>query len=150
VVVEVGTDLVLMINFEVVVALLLGVDISGPGILIGRCFGIALLALGLACWPVREYAESGAVAFRAMLTYNVLIALYLAYLGAVEHVGGCCCGRLLCCTCLIQTRKVRPARLGRKHGLSGRCEAVARRKRSVWQKMDENQAAVFRTYGNSF
>jgi hypothetical protein len=28
--------------------------------------------------------------------------------------------------------------------------AVARRKNSVEQKMDENQVAVFRTYGNSF
>ena len=28
--------------------------------------------------------------------------------------------------------------------------AVARRKNSVGQKMDENQAAIFRTYGNSF
>ena len=33
-------------------------------------------------------AESGSPAFRAMLIYNVLIALYLAYLGAAEHLGG--------------------------------------------------------------
>ena len=87
-VVEVGTGLVLMIDPAIVVTLLLGAEVSGVGTLLGRCFGIALLALGLACWPSRQRAESGAPAFRAMLTYNVLIALYLAYLGTVGHLGG--------------------------------------------------------------
>jgi hypothetical protein len=35
-----------------------------------------------------QRAESGSPAFRAMLTYNVLIALYLAYLGTVGHLRG--------------------------------------------------------------
>ena len=55
--VEVGTGLILMIRPAVVVTLLLGVDVSGTGILLGRCFGIALLALGLACWPGGQRAE---------------------------------------------------------------------------------------------
>ena len=50
-VVEVGTGLVLLIDPAIVVALLLGAEVSGVGTLLGRCFGIALLALGLACWP---------------------------------------------------------------------------------------------------
>ena len=87
-VVEIGTGLALMIDPAIVVRLLLGTDVSGTGILLGRCFGIALLALGLACWPGRQRAESGSPAFRAMLIYNVLIALYLAYLGTVEHLRG--------------------------------------------------------------
>jgi len=87
-VVEVGTGLVLMIDPAIVAALLLGAEISGVGTLLGRCFGIALLALGLACWPSRQRAESGSPAVRAMLTYNALIALYLTYLGTVEHIGG--------------------------------------------------------------
>jgi hypothetical protein len=87
-VVEVGTGLVLMIDPVIVVTLLLGTAISAEGMLLGRCFGIALLALGLACWPGQPHAESGSPAFRAMLTYNGLIALYLAYLGTVGHVGG--------------------------------------------------------------
>ena len=87
-VVEVGTGLVLLIDPAIVVTLLLGAEVSGVGTLLGRCFGIALLALGLACWPSRQRAESGAPAFRAMLIYNVLIALYLAYLGTVGHLGG--------------------------------------------------------------
>jgi hypothetical protein len=47
-----------------------------------------MLALGVACWPSRRRAERNASAFRAMLIYNVLIALYLAYLGTVVHLGG--------------------------------------------------------------
>jgi Ca2+/Na+ antiporter len=87
-VVEVGTGLALMIDPAIVATLLLGADVSGAGTLLGRFFGIALLALGLACWPSRQRAESSSPAFRAMLIYNVLIALYLAYLGTVGHLWG--------------------------------------------------------------
>lgn len=86
--VEVGTGLALIVDPAIVAALLLGADISGVGTLLGRFFGIALLALGLACWPSRQRAESGSPAFRAMLTYNALIALYLTYLGTAGHMGG--------------------------------------------------------------
>jgi Ca2+/Na+ antiporter len=87
-VVELGTGLVLVVDPAIVVTLLLGAEVSGTGTLLGRCFGIALLALGLACWPSRQRAGSGSPAFRAMSTYNALIALYLAYLGTVGRVGG--------------------------------------------------------------
>ena len=87
-VVEVGTGLALVIHPALVVGLLLGADVSGVGTLLGRCFGIALLALGLACWPSPARVERGSAAFRAMLIYNVLIALYLAYLGTIGHAGG--------------------------------------------------------------
>jgi len=70
-----------------VVRLLLGADISEGGMLVGRFFGIALLGLGLACWPARLCATSDSPAFRAMLVYNLLIALYLAYLGTGGHLG---------------------------------------------------------------
>jgi hypothetical protein len=87
-VVEVGTGLALAIDPTMVVSLLLGAEVSGTGTLLGRCFGIALLALGLACWPGPQHVESGWAAFRGMLTYNVLVALYLAYLGAIGHLAG--------------------------------------------------------------
>jgi Ca2+/Na+ antiporter len=77
-----------MIAPALVVALLLGAEVSGAGTLLGRCFGIALLALGVACWPSRQRAESGSPAFRAMLIYNTLIALYLVYLFTIRHLGG--------------------------------------------------------------
>ena len=85
---ELGTGLVLMIDPAIVVTLLLGSAVSGTGILLGRCFGIALLALGVACWPNRRRAERSLPAFRAMLAYNVLIALYLGYVGTVGHLRG--------------------------------------------------------------
>ena len=87
-VVEVGTGLLLIKYPAMVVTLLLGVEASRAGPPLGRCFGIALLALGLACWPRRQPTESGSPAFQAMLVYNALIALYLAYLGTVWHLGG--------------------------------------------------------------
>lgn len=87
-VVEAGTGLALMIDPTIVVSLLLGAEVSGAGTTLGRCFGIALLALGLACWPSRKGAESGSPALRAMWIYNVLIATYLAALGTVRHLGG--------------------------------------------------------------
>ena len=87
-VVEAGTGLVLLVDPAIVVALLLGAEVSGTETPLGRCFGIALLALGLACWPGPQRAESDSPAFRAMLVYNLLIASYLAYLGTVRHLGG--------------------------------------------------------------
>jgi hypothetical protein len=87
-VVEFGTGLVLMIDPVIVVTLLLGTEVSGTATLLARCFGIALLALGLACWPSEPRAGRGSPIFRAMLTYNVLIALYLAYVGTGGHLRG--------------------------------------------------------------
>jgi hypothetical protein len=87
-IVEVGTGLVLLIDPAIVVALLLGAEVSGAGTLLGRFFGIALLALGLACWPGRQHAERDSPAFRGMLVYNALIALCLAYLGTVGRLWG--------------------------------------------------------------
>jgi len=87
-IVEVGTGLALMIVPASVAPLLLGADLSGVGAVLSRCFGIALVALGLACWPRPQRAEDDSPAFRAMLTYNVLIALYLGYLGTLGHLRG--------------------------------------------------------------
>jgi hypothetical protein len=56
--------------------LLLGAELSGVAAILARCFGVSLLALGLA----RD--------FRTLLIYNALIALYLAYLGASGQASG--------------------------------------------------------------
>ena len=86
--VEMATGLALISGPTIVIALLAGVGASGEDISLGRFFGIALLALGLACWPGRQRTSSGSSIFRAMLTYNVLVALYLAYLGIFGHWRG--------------------------------------------------------------
>jgi hypothetical protein len=86
--VEVGTGLLLMIQPALVAALLLGGKENGAELRLGRVAGIAMFTLGLACWPSRLPAEAGSPAFRAMLTYNVLVALYLAGLGTMLHLDG--------------------------------------------------------------
>jgi Ca2+/Na+ antiporter len=87
-VVEIATGLALMADPAVVVRLLLGAEVSGIGLLLGRFFGIALLALGIACWPSMQRSDNDPPPFRAMLTYNALVALYLAYLGTAGHLQG--------------------------------------------------------------
>ena len=86
-IVEVGTGLALVIDPALVIALLVGESKSTEGMQLGRLAGVALIALGFACWPSRG-AESAAPAFRGMLFYNVMVALYLAYLGTLGHLSG--------------------------------------------------------------
>ena len=87
-IVEVATGLALIVDPAVVIALLLGTNEFGRLLPLVRAFGIALLGLGLACWPGRADATIVSPALRGMLVYNTLIALLLAYLGGVERAGG--------------------------------------------------------------
>jgi hypothetical protein len=86
-VVELGTGVALMVDPMVVVRLLLGAELSGVGVVAGRCFGIALLALGLACLP-RRGLKSDSPAQQGMAIYNALIALYLVGLGTLGSMQG--------------------------------------------------------------
>ena len=85
---EVATGLALIFKPALVVKLLLGVDASGMEMVIARCLGIGLFGLSFACWPDTQKSVSTTAAFRGMLLYNALMAAYLAYLGAIGHVGG--------------------------------------------------------------
>jgi len=87
-VVEIGTGLLLLIAPDRVVTLLLGAGTPGDAALLGRFLGIALLALGVACWPSRKHVKDGSPAFRGMLIYNAAVALYLASVGAFGQAGG--------------------------------------------------------------
>ena len=78
---EALTGLVLTIAPSLVIRLLFGADASGVTLAIGRLTGIALLGLGIACWPVRVATVEQAPALRAMSTYNVLATLYFVTLG---------------------------------------------------------------------
>src|SRR3954451_24654584 len=78
-IVEVGTGLALLIDPRLVVGLLIGARAPPDEIPLGRLPGIAILALGIACWPTGRI-ESGPGVFRGMLTYNVLMSLFLVYL----------------------------------------------------------------------
>jgi hypothetical protein len=70
----------LIANPGLVVRLLIGASLSDGGIAIARVCGFALLSLAIACLPngalVTERGTS------ALFTYNLLVALYIAYLGA--------------------------------------------------------------------
>ena len=87
---EAATGLALMTVPSLVVRLLLGAEISGASISLGRVAGFGLLSLGVACWPGRDATGTGA-ALRAMLTYNSLAALYFFSLA----IGGGLVGPLL-------------------------------------------------------
>src|SRR5262245_13053447 len=86
-VVEVLTGVALVIAPEVVARLLLGGDLNAVGVAVARVAGAALLALGLACWPSPGAPGRGPAA-AAMLTYNLLVTAYLAYLGASAEGAG--------------------------------------------------------------
>ena len=87
-IVEVATGFALLMNPRFVVGLLVGPNLPDQDIPMGRLPGIAILALGLACWPSEAAAEGASAASRGMLVYNVLIASFLVYLFKVGHLGG--------------------------------------------------------------
>lgn len=81
---EGGLGVILLMYPPIVVRLLLGGEIAGAGLIVSRFAGIALIGLGLACWP----GAGGRSAFYGMLTYSVLAMLYFVYIGVRgEFVG---------------------------------------------------------------
>lgn len=93
--IELGTAGALIIVPDIVAHLLLGSELSGGGIAVARVAGLALLALGLACWPGGE--EAARQAARALFVYNLLAGIYLGYL----RVGGGFVGYLLWPACVL-------------------------------------------------
>ena len=60
--------------------LLLGELLTGVAVPLARVAGIALIALGSACWPGPPLV--------GILSYSVLATLYLAYLGSAGSLTG--------------------------------------------------------------
>ena len=60
--------------------LLLGEELSGVAIPVARVTGIALIGLGLSCWPGPP--------LMGMVTYSAAVALYLTYVGVVGGFTG--------------------------------------------------------------
>jgi len=75
---EAATGLALLVVPSTVGRLLLGAELTGVAIPVARVTGIALIALGIACWP-------GRTALCGMLTYSALATAFLAYLGIRGH-----------------------------------------------------------------
>ena len=77
---EIATGLALLIAPSLVGQLLLGEELAGIAIPVARVAGIALIALGIACWPGPPRL--------GMLTYGAAVTLYLAYLGLAGGLTG--------------------------------------------------------------
>ena len=88
--IEAATGLGFIAVPALVVRLLLGAEISGASISLGRVAGVALLALGVACWfasyEVQNRAARGLVS--AMLLYNLGVALILGAAGLQSQPAG--------------------------------------------------------------
>ena len=72
-VLEVATGMTLLIVPSLVGRLLFGEELTGIVIPVARVLGIALIALGVCCWP-------SSTALCGMLTYSALVTLYLLFL----------------------------------------------------------------------
>ena len=77
---EAATGLALLIAPSLVGQLLLGEQLTGIAIPVARVAGIALVALGIACWPGPPLV--------GMLIYSAWVTLYLAYLGFAGGLAG--------------------------------------------------------------
>jgi hypothetical protein len=77
---EAGTGLALLIVPSLVGRLLLGEELTGIAMPVACVAGIALIALGVACWPGPPLV--------GMLAYSAAVTLYLAYVGFAGGLTG--------------------------------------------------------------
>jgi hypothetical protein len=77
---EAATGLALLIVPGLVGDLLLGAALTGEAAIVARVAGVALVGLGLACWPGPPRT--------GMLVYSTGVALYLGYLGVAGLANG--------------------------------------------------------------
>lgn len=77
---EVGTGLTLLVVPSLVGRWLFGEDLAGVALPVARVAGIALIGLGVACWP--------GTPLLGMLIYSAAVTLYLAYLGLADGLTG--------------------------------------------------------------
>lgn len=70
---ETATGLALLLVPSLVGQLLLGAELTGINVTLARVAGIALIGLGIACWPGPPRI--------GMLIYSAAVTLYLAYVG---------------------------------------------------------------------
>ncbi len=80
---EALTGLILLGYPPIAIRLLFDSEIAGAGVMMSRIAGIALIALGVACWPNHNTLR----AFFAMLTFSLLAMLYLVYVGINGGMG---------------------------------------------------------------
>jgi hypothetical protein len=79
-VVELATGLALLIVPSLVGRLLFGESLEGIALPVARVAGIALMALGVACWPGPPLV--------GMFAYNAAVTVYLAWFGIAGGLKG--------------------------------------------------------------
>ena len=84
---EAATGVIVLAYPPIAARALFAAEISGVGVIMSRLAGIALIGLGVACWPGSPAVQQ----LYGMLTYSVLAMLYLIFVG----VGGKAVGPLL-------------------------------------------------------
>lgn len=77
---EAGTGLALLVVPSLVGRFLLGEELTGVAIPVARVAGMALIGLGIACWPGTPRI--------GMLAYSAAVTLYLATIGIAGVAGG--------------------------------------------------------------
>jgi hypothetical protein len=77
---EAVTGLALLVIPSLVGQLLFGQQLAGVAIPVARVTGIALIALGISCWP--------ATPLIGMFAYSSVVTLYFAYVGFVGEFSG--------------------------------------------------------------
>lgn len=89
-VLETGTGFALLTLPRFAVRVLLGVELVGAGVATSRLCGVALISLGLACWPESQPAlhRMDRRAARALLVYNASATAYLGGLLAFDGYRG--------------------------------------------------------------
>jgi hypothetical protein len=80
---EAATGLLLIVDPQLVVRLLFGMELGGSGGILGRMLGITLVAIGVAGWPARSSAQ----AILGWLVYAVLAAVYMTVVGLGGNAG---------------------------------------------------------------
>jgi hypothetical protein len=90
-VIEVGAGLGMVVLPSLLVTLLLGSSLDTPvALTVARVAGVALLALGIACWLGRHDGQSRAARglLGAMVVYNAGVFMVLAYAGIALGLSG--------------------------------------------------------------
>ena len=77
---EIATGLALLLAPALVGQVLLGADLTGLAATVARVAGLALIGLGIACWPGPPRL--------GMVVYSAAVGLYLAYLGLAADLAG--------------------------------------------------------------
>jgi len=99
---EFATGLAMLIVPSLVGRLLLGEELASLAIPVARVAGIALIGLGVACWP--------GLARLGMVVYGTGVALYLAYLGTAGGMTGALLWPAVALHVILTALLLRPSR----------------------------------------